>query len=63
MQHTYTPNWYMALQCHAWTVRNILREFAVAHAIARDWQQNPPSYLAARAQERAHQELITQVGH
>ena len=58
-----TPNWYAALQEHAWTVRNILREFAVTRALARDWQRNPPTYAAARAQEQAHQELISQVGH
>ena len=59
----HTPNWYQAMQSHAWTARNIQREFAVPQAIARDWQQNPPDYPAARAQEQAHQELITQVGH
>lgn len=58
-----TPNWYLALQAHAWTVRNIQREFAITRALARDWQQNPPSYLAARAQEQAQAELISQVGH
>lgn len=63
MQRVYTPNWYLALQEHAWTVRNILREFNVTRALARDWQQNPPSYEAARAQEAAHLELVTQVGH
>lgn len=58
-----TPNWYAALQAHAWTVRNILREFDIAPAIARDWQRNPPTYTAALAQAGAHKELVSQVGH
>jgi len=63
MQKQYTPNWYLALQEHAWTVRNILREFAVPRAIAQDIQRSFLPYEAARAMEQAHKELVSQTGH
>jgi hypothetical protein len=63
MDQANTPNWYRALQEHAWTVRNIQREFRVSRTIAQQIQHTHPTYEGARAVERAHGELTSQVGH
>lgn len=58
-----TPNWYAAMVQFRWTIKNIMGSFDVPREVAKQIQNDFPSYSDVCAIVSAHRELCSQIGH